>query len=210
MYWFYEAPFQITHLLVLAPLAIWSLRLTLNWCSGFENLNWEDWRYRELKSQNPRISGIIVFTGIMLMPTCLVFLGTIPIWYLFQAQTISPVLPAIGGLIILLGTYLEHFADSQMRRYKKRANRTPYIDEGLWRYSRHPNYLGEILIWAGVFIAGLVNFRLLSLPGVLLIILLFTFISVPMMERHILKKNAEYAEYQKTVRPLVFGPRKTK
>ena len=208
MYRRYGLSFQIPQLLILIPLACWSLRLTLNWIAGFENLDWEDWRYRELKSKNPRLSHFIVFTGIMMMPTCLVFLGTIPVWHLLQAEFFKPVLPAIGGMVILSGVCFEHLADSRMRRYKKNQNRGPYIDEGLWRYSRHPNYLGEILIWAGIFISGLVNFHIFSLAGVLLIALLFIFISIPMMERHVLEKHPEYAVYQKTVRPLVFGPRR--
>jgi len=208
MYWQYEIPFQLYHLLFLIPLACWSLRLTINWITGFEDLAWEDWRYKKLKSQNPRHSNLMVFLGIMMMPTVLVFLGTIPAWYFLRTKPLHPVLPAIGGLVILLGTVIEYVADSQMRRHKTSSNSGP-IDEGLWRYSRHPNYLGEILVWVGFFITGLVNFRLLNVAGVLLIILLFRFISIPMMERHILEKYKEYAVYQKIVRPLVFGPRKT-
>jgi len=213
MYLFYGLSFQLAQLCILVPLALWSLRLTINWATGFDNLTWEDWRYRDFKTNNPKTAQLIVFTGIMLMPTCLVFLGTVPYWYLLQVELlqteqINSILLIIGGTIILTGTVLEHLADTNIRRYKKNPNRGPYIDEGLWRNSRHPNYLGEILIWVGVFIAGLVNFQYLSLAGVILMILLFTCISIPMMERHMLKKNAEYSVYQKTVWPLIFGPRK--
>jgi steroid 5-alpha reductase family enzyme len=200
--------FLFVPLLIVLPLALWSFRLTINWIQGFENLKWEDWRYRALKTQYPRISQLIVFTGIMMMPTCLVFLGTVPLWFFLIADSLNPFPPAIGGCVVLLGTILEHLADSGLRRYKKNPNRKPYIDEGLWRYSRHPNYLGEILVWIGVFIAGLNNFRLINLVGLSLIILLFTCISIPMMERHLLDKIPEYAEYQKTVPMLIFGPRR--
>jgi steroid 5-alpha reductase family enzyme len=208
MYWRYGLSFQLPQLLILVPLALWSLRLTLNWAAGFENLNWEDWRYRKFKSENPRTAQLIIFTGIMMMPTCLVFLGTIPYWYLLNKTNLPLVLPVIGGLVILIGTLFEHLADTSIRRYKKNPNRLPYIDEGLWRYSRHPNYFGEILIWAGLFIAGFVNFHFFSITGVLLITLLFIFISIPMMERYMLEKSPEYAVYQKTVQPLIFGPRR--
>jgi steroid 5-alpha reductase family enzyme len=209
MYFFYGLPFQLSHLLILVPLAVWSCRLTLNWGIGFENLEWEDWRYREKKEQYPKSAQLVVFTGIMMMPTCLVFLGTIPVWHFLQAETPNIIISAIGGLIILLGATTEQLADSQMRRWKKNPNGNSYIDEGLWRYSRHPNYLGEILIWAGLFVAGFVNFHSLNIAGFVLIILLFVFVSIPMMERHLLEKNPDYAEYRKKVRPLVFWPRKT-
>ena len=204
MYWRYARAFQPVHLFVLIPLLCWSVRLTGNWMLGFANLEWEDWRYRDLKSQNPRFGHMIIFIGVMMMPTALVFLGTIPVWHLLQAPEPGIALPAAGGMVILAGTALEFTADSQMRRYKSRQDRSPYIDEGLWRYSRHPNYLGEILVWVGLFIAGLENFRPLGAAGVLLIMLLFCGISIPMMERHILEKKPEYKAYQKTVQPLIF------
>jgi len=209
MYWQYYVSFHWSQLLILVPMAIWAIRLTLNWAVGFENLEWEDWRYKMYKERFPKIAQLVVLTGIMLMPTCLVFLGTVPFWYLLRSQNFSPLLPALGGFIILAGTIFEHLADASMRRFKKSSGKKPYIDEGLWKYSRHPNYLGEILIWVGLFTAGLVNFHPFSLAGVTLIILLFTCISIPMMERHMLEKNPEYMVYKKTVSPLIFWIRKT-
>ena len=210
MYFFYEITFQLPHLLILIPILIWSIRLTANWASGFENFEWEDWRYKMLKSRNPKYAQLIVFFGVMLMPTILVFLGTLPVWYILQAETVNLIILEIGGLLIILGAFFEHSADTAMKRYKENPDRPPYIDTGLWRYSRHPNYLGEILIWIGIFTASLVNFHPLSAVGVTLITALFKFISIPMMEKHILEKHPEYAGYQKTVRPLIFGPRRNR
>jgi steroid 5-alpha reductase family enzyme len=205
MYWRYEHSFQLPHLLILIPLAFWSFRLTINWMTGFENLKWEDWRYRRIKTNYPKISQLLVFTGIMMMPTILVYLGTIPFWYFLETQNPGIILPAIGGLIIIIGTILELISDNQMRRFKRKTDRSLYINEGLWKYSRHPNYLGEIMIWVGVFIAGLENFQYLSIAGVLLIFLLFRFISIPMMEKHIMEKTPEYLDYRKKVNALFFG-----
>jgi steroid 5-alpha reductase family enzyme len=208
MYLYYDLPFQYLHLTVLIPLAFWSLRLTLNWMSGFKNMMWEDWRYKNIKSKNPWLSPLIIFLGVMMMPTVLVFFGTVPYWYFLHAESADMILPAAGGSIILLGAVLELIADSQMRRYKRKKKRSPYIDTGLWRYSRHPNYLGEILVWAGLFTAGFVNFHIVSIAGVLSIILLFCCASIPMMERHIFEKKPEYAIYRRKVSPLIFWFRK--
>ena len=159
------------------------------------------------KAKFPRISQLIIFTGIMMMPTILVFFGTVPVWYFLQKENYNLFFPALGGFIILLGTIFEFFADNQMRRYRRRPNRGYFIDEGLWRYSRHPNYFGEILVWIGIFIAALVNHQPINFAGFILITLLFIFISIPMMERHILEKKPEYIIYRKRVWPLMFGPR---
>ena len=207
LYWRGGALFHPVQLTTLVPLTLWSLRLTCNWITGFENLGWEDWRYRDLKRRAP-CPQLVIFSGVMLMPTCLVFLGCVPLWRLLQMETPRVLFPAAGGLFILLGTALEHFADTQMRSYKRNPERGPYIDTGLWRYSRHPNYLGEILVWVGVFIAGLENFSLLNWAGLALIILLFTAISIPMMEKHLLEKRPAYARYRDTVRPLIPWKRK--
>jgi steroid 5-alpha reductase family enzyme len=200
--------FHPVQLLTLVPLTLWSLRLTCNWITGFENLGWEDWRYRDLK-RRVRCPQVSIFLGVMLMPTCLVFLGCIPLWRLLQTATPGVLFPAAGGFFILLGTALEHCADTRMRSYKRNPNRGPYIDEGLWRYSRHPNYLGEILVWVGVFISGLENFSWLNGAGLALIMLLFTTISIPMMEKYLLEKYPAYARYRDTVSPLIPWKRKT-
>jgi steroid 5-alpha reductase family enzyme len=204
-----KVPFEARQLIVLVPLCLWSIRLTLNWAIGFDNLAWQDWRYRDIKKKFPRAEKVIVFIGIMYMPTCFVFLGTVPLWFILTAPA-SGLAGAsvfageiVGGAVILLGTALELAADTQMKSYKRDPKKPPYIDRGLWRYSRHPNYLGEILIWGGLFIAGLRNFSPLSVPGVTLIIVLFTVVSIPMMEKHLLEKTPEYNNYRRNVSALI-------
>jgi steroid 5-alpha reductase family enzyme len=199
----FKVPFAPHQLLVIVPLCLWAIRLTVNWAVGFDNLAWQDWRYRDIKEQYPRTEKIIVFFGIMYMPTCLVFLGTLPLWFMLQSPKPNLLPEIIGGAVILAGMFLELIADIQMKLYKKDPDRPPCIDRGLWKYSRHPNYLGEILIWVGIFIAALHNFSLLSLPGVLLIIFLFTAISIPMMEKHLLAKSPQYEDYRRRVKPLI-------
>ncbi|QQO10620.1 DUF1295 domain-containing protein [Breznakiella homolactica] len=220
-YWSVQPPFIIlgfylvygitlrpAHLLVLLPLLIWAVRLTVNWAVGFENLDWQDWRYTDLKRDNPKTAQLVMFLGVMYMPTCLVFFGTLPYWNLMNILNPAPLFPAIGGIIILIGTFFEALGDIQMKAYKKEANPAPYINRGLWKYSRHPNYFGEILIWVGLAAAGLQNFNIWGILGLALIVFLFYFISIPMMEKHMLGKRPEYAEYQKNVSMLIPMPPK--
>ncbi len=193
------AAFSWAQILTLAPLLFWALRLTANWAIGFESLSWQDWRYVRFKTLYPKIAELIVFTGIMLMPTCLVYLGCIPLWFMLNAES-SVLFPALGGALILAGTLLELIADSQMRAYKRDPNRGPYICQGLWKRSRHPNYIGEMTVWAGVFVSSLHNFHPLSCAGIIFMILLFRFISAPMMEAHMMEKSPSYKEYQEKTR----------
>jgi steroid 5-alpha reductase family enzyme len=198
-YLVYRIPFNAAHLLIAIPLILWELRLTVNWAVGFDNLSWQDWRYRDIKQQYPRYEKLMVFFGIMYMPTCLVFLGVIPLWYILTSSVGSHLLSGLGGIIIAAGTLLELIADREMKRYKADPARSPCICGGVWKYSRHPNYLGEILVWIGLFIGGLQNFHPLSLPGVLLIITLFITISIPMMEKHLLARTPSYRDYRRNV-----------
>jgi steroid 5-alpha reductase family enzyme len=202
-YLVYQIPFDTAHLLIVIPLLFWAIRLTVNWATGFDNLSWQDWRYHDVKQQNPRHEKLMVFLGIMYMPTCLVFLGVIPLWYVLNAPSGNYLLSGIGGIIVAAGTILELVADREMKRYKADPARSPCIKSGVWKYSRHPNYLGEILVWIGIFIAGLQNFHLLNLPGVLLIIALFISTSIPMMEKHLLARTPSYRDYQRDV-PMLF------
>jgi steroid 5-alpha reductase family enzyme len=202
-YLVYRIPFNAAHLLITTPLIFWAIRLTVNWAVGFDNLSWQDWRYQDIKQQYPRYEKLIVFFGIMYMPTCLVFLGVIPLWYILNAPLGNHLLSGLGGIIIAAGTLLELIADREMKRYKADPARSPCIYSGVWKYSRHPNYLGEILVWIGLFIAGLQNFHLLNLPGVLLITTLFITISIPMMEKHLLARTPAYRDYQRNV-PMLF------
>jgi steroid 5-alpha reductase family enzyme len=204
----YGVPFQALHLWTIIPLILWAIRLTVNWAAGFDNLAWEDWRYRGIKEQNPRYEKLIVFFGIMYMPTCLVFLGVIPLWYMVNTAELKPLLPCLGGIIVLAGTILEFIADREMKRYKADPGRGPYIYSGIWKYSRHPNYLGELLIWTGIFVAGLQNFHLMSLPGMLCMITLFITASIPMMEKHLLARTPLYRGYQRDVPMLLPLPRR--
>ena len=207
-YLVYRIPFNTAHLWITVPLVFWAIRLTVNWAAGFDNLSWQDWRYRDIKQQYPRHEKLMVFFGIMYMPTCLVFLGVIPLWYILNAPAGSHLLSGLGGIIMAAGTVLELIADREMKRYKADPARSPCICSGVWKYSRHPNYLGEILVWIGLFVAGLQNFHLWSLPGVLLIIILFISTSIPMMEKHLLARTPSYRDYQRNVSMLLPLPRR--
>lgn len=189
------------HLLVLVPLLIWSIRLTYNWIRGFENLLWQDWRYTKLKKDNPKLYQIICFFGIMLMPTILVYVGTAPLWAVINTSSLSA-WHLTGALIVLAAVTVQAVADGQMLKFRNiPRTKKECMDSGLWRYSRHPNYLGEIMVWWGIVVAALSNADLIRIPflGAAAITLLFIFISIPMMEKHILSSRPEYTDYKKTV-----------
>lgn len=203
------ATLNVFHYLLVGAFLLWSLRLTINWIITFENRHWEDWRYQMFRQNNKRIMWhLINFFGIQMMPTLLVFLGFIPFVYLLSIPLNS--LSLIGTIIILTGTLLELYADIYVHRFLRQTTEKKVCEVGLWKYSRHPNYLGEILIWIGVFVSLMVSdlSRWYLGIGMVLMILLFEFISIPMMEKRQLVRRQDYAQYQRTTSRLIPLPKR--
>lgn len=113
----------------------------------------------------------------------------------------------IGWSIWTAGILIEAIADYQKFTYRRNpANADKWINQGLWSIVRHPNYLGEILLWVGHFISAsstFSGFEYVSIISPLFITFLLTKVSgIPILERQNMKKwkdNPQYLEYvQKT------------
>jgi steroid 5-alpha reductase family enzyme len=101
---------------------------------------------------------------------------------------------------------VETVADNQMRAFTRDpANRGRTIDVGLWSRSRHPNYLGEITMWCGLWLFGLAADPTWwwTIAGPVVMVLLFETASIPMMEERSLQRRPEYADYQRRVPRLL-------
>ncbi|MEM1142064.1 MAG: DUF1295 domain-containing protein [Pseudomonadota bacterium] len=106
-----------------------------------------------------------------------------------------------GAVIWLGGFAIEVTADRQKREFRKDpANSGAFIRGGLWSWSRHPNYFGEIVLWSGIAIIAfpaLQGWQTLTLVSPLFVFLLLTRVSgIPMLEAHAKKRWGEDPEYQ--------------
>jgi steroid 5-alpha reductase family enzyme len=119
---------------------------------------------------------------------------------------------AIAGVVVwLLGLVIEAAADAQKSAFKgKKENRECFIESGLWRYSRHPNYFGEMLVWWGLFIFAvpfLYGAAFAAVIGPVFITLLLLFVSgIPLLERSAEAKYGDdpaYREYKRRTNILV-------
>jgi steroid 5-alpha reductase family enzyme len=115
------------------------------------------------------------------------------------------VLAFVGLGVWVMGLSIESLSDYQKGRFKAdNANKNKWIDSGIWHYSRHPNYFGEIIIWIGVYIfcfSALSNLqRYIGLVSPAAIIILLLFVSgVPALEKSAERKwgsNPKYREYR--------------
>ncbi len=184
------------HIVLFVVFLLWSIRLTINWIYTFKGLEIEDWRYADFRrEQPPFIFQIINLVGLQLMPTLLVYMGFLSLVSFFKSAATAWSL--IGSAIILIGFFFQLFSDIMMHQHLKEGAKDEVNRKGLWKYSRHPNYFGEILIWIGSYVALLLSEPILWYFGfgAILIILLFEFISIPLAEKRQLKRRPNYANY---------------
>ena len=107
----------------------------------------------------------------------------------------------------MTGIAFEFFADNQLRDWvlhRKQPGQT--MTEGLWGWSRHPNYFGELSFWAGIWLFGVaaVGFEPWWLvSGVAALGLMFHFISIPMIEKRMLDRRSDYEQIQRRISRLI-------
>lgn len=187
----------IVRLLPLIAVFFWGIRLTANWAYTFKNLNHQDWRYTMLKEKTGALYPIVNFLGIHMFPTLVVYACVLPVVYTFILDFDLNVFSIIFFALSIGATVIQMIADLQMQSFRNKKTGT-FIRVGLWKHARHPNYLGEILMWWGIalaFICANPSLWYLGL-GALINTLMFIFISVPMADKRMAKRQG-FSEYKK-------------
>ncbi|MEU4562891.1 DUF1295 domain-containing protein [Actinoplanes sp. NPDC023936] len=191
---------------VLLLVLIWSVRLTWNWASSWRGLDQEDWRYVRLRAQRPPF-WLVNLVGIQLMPTVVVFAGLLAVWPAVAVPGRGfGVLDIVAVAVTAAAVAIEATAGRQLHRFAADpAHRGQIMASGLWRYSRHPNYLGEILFWWGMWLFGLAAAPgwWWTVVGPVTMVLLFTAVSIPMMDKRSLERRPAYEEHMRRVPALL-------
>ena len=205
-------------IITLIVVTIYSHRLTFNWWVRFKGLAFEDYRYNEWRKRlKPWLYEFINFFGFMLMPTVLTFMGTVPLIFAMTEYNGWNYLYLIGILVSIMGIIFEISADLSVINFKKNPeNKGKTLDRGLWKYSRHPNYLGELSVWTGfmiigltlVFITGNNGYWWLMIIGSIATDILFISYSVPRQDKRMLERHSDYKEYKMRTSALLLLPRR--
>lgn len=194
--------------------AFWSYRLTFNCFRRWSSMRHEDFRYTDFRNRLGKLYPFVDLFGMQMLPTVLVFLGSLPIyfaitegtggWHFFDVIAINVTLAAIA---------IELISDEQLHHFLQ-TNKDPdrVLTTGIWSWSRHPNYVGEILFWWGLYF-----FAMAASPtrwqlglGALLITLLFVFISIPLMQNRKRSRRPTYEGQVSGISVLFPRPRKVK
>lgn len=213
MYWMLAAgDVGLRGWVAFALVCLWAVRLTGNWASYWSGLDHEDWRYPMVRARYARFPMTMDFLGIHLFPTVQVFLGCLPLYAaLTYSQDSFIWLDWVAAAAVLAAVAIEHVSDRQLHAFLARKQQGEFIREGLWAWSRHPNYFGEVLFWWGVL-----GFGLAAHPagwwwliiGAVAMTTMFVFVSIPMMDERNCERRPGYADFMRKVPMLVPRPPK--
>lgn len=160
----------------------------------------EDYRYRAMRKRwGPRFPVISLVT-VYGLQGLLMFVISMPL----QVAQLSgmpdhlTVLDYAGAAIWLVGFAFESISDLQLARFKADpANAGKVMNRGLWRYTRHPNYFGDAVLWWGLFVIALARWEnaLVVFSPIAMTILLTRVSGVPLLEASLKRRREGYAEY---------------
>lgn len=192
--------------LVLILLVIWALRLSLH-------ITWhhygkpEDYRYQRIRANNQpnfAFKSIYIVFGLQAVLGLVV---SLPILAAINSDAPLGWLDFAGITLWLIGMFFEAVGDWQLAAFKaKPESKGKVLDDGLWRYTRHPNYFGEACIWWGFFLIALSAGGWWSLLSPLLMTFLLLKVSgVAMLEKDIGERRPAYADYIKQTNAFIPG-----
>lgn len=188
-----------TKLVLLAAITIWSARLAGQLIMRHLLMTGEDARYARMRTEGgPHWWWQSLYKVFLLQAIILCIVAT-PVYALLDAPANATLsrLGEFGLLVFAIGLVIESVADWQLYRHR-REGRSGHetLSSGLWAYSRHPNYFGEILLWFGM---GLAVYDLSgfwwTFVGPVVLALVIRFVSLPLTERHLITSRADYAPY---------------
>lgn len=191
----------IRQLMLALVILLWGFRLTANWAYTWSGLDHVDWRYVNLQKRAGLLWWPLSFTGVHLYPTILVFLGCIPMYHALVIGT-QPIngFDYLALTVGLVSVWIEFQSDRELHRFRDvRHSKTEVLDTGLWSLCRHPNYLGEIGVWVSVLLFGYAAVGYADywmLAGSAAMILLFTIVSIPMIEKKLIEDKPGYLAYK--------------
>lgn len=193
-YWSVQPPVIITlfaigqemsfaRVLLLIAIWYWGIRLTANWAYTFKGLKYQDWRYTHYQDTTGRLYPFINFVGIHLVPTLVVYGCILPAVFAMKIEVKGNLGSIVFFLVSIGAATLQLIADIQMHKFRLNRNGT-FNRNGLWKNSRHPNYLGEISMWWGIALAVfcvLPHYWFL-MAGAVANTMLFLLVSIPLAD----------------------------
>ncbi len=195
--------------LVLWLVAAWAVRLTFNWARGWAGLGHEDWRYVELREGAKIPYWLVSLGGIHFFPTLQVFLGCLSLYpALALGRRPFGALDVIATIVAGGGIAIETLADEQLAAFNRVKQPGEICMRGVWAWSRHPNYFGELSFWWGLWLFGLAADPSWwwTVIGPLAMTGMFLFASIPMLDKRSVARRPGYEAHMRRVSRLLPWP----
>jgi steroid 5-alpha reductase family enzyme len=195
--------------LLLTLVLLWAVRLTLH-------VTWRNWgepedaRYQAIRRKYEPNFALKSFGIIFLFQAFLAWMISMPLWIALTVPFESSVFDILAVTVWTFGMVFETVSDWQLAQFKgDPAHRGKVMNRGLWRYTRHPNYFGECLVWWGFFLFVIPTGAWWAiLSPVLMTFLLLKFSGVAMLEETIVDRRPAYREYIASTNAFIPGPPK--
>lgn len=191
---FFEV-FSLRTILILLLVSLWALRLSIY--IGWRNWGKEDLRYAVIRQNNEPHFWLKSFYIVFAFQAVLAWIISYPLFAAIQSEAPFGLLDVVALNLVLIGLYWEIVADWQLARFKANPNnKGKVMNQGLWRYSRHPNYFGECLIWWGFYVFALASGAWWAIfSPILMAILLLKVSGVALLESTIVERRPDYVDY---------------
>lgn len=201
-YFFFGHGNLLKMILITSMATIWACRLFFHMYKRYESSK-EDPRYTHLREKWGGDPNDMLFLMLFVFQGVLAVLVSLPFFIVgFGSTSEWSKWEFIGIVIWWIGVVGEAYADKQLEAFHKNPeNKDKVLQEGLWRFSRHPNYFFEFLVWVGFFLFALPTYGgfFAILSPIIMLILLTKVSGVPLTEEHsLLDKGDLYREYQRT------------
>ncbi|MCB9798272.1 DUF1295 domain-containing protein [Candidatus Nomurabacteria bacterium] len=192
---------QLRSIIVTLLVSIWGIRLSVHIYKRNREKK-EDYRYQQWRREWGRWFYLRSYLQVYLLQGCLLFIVAFPVLVINRGEGGDfGILDLVGILVWMIGFFFEAVGDWQLARFVRNPdNRGKLITTGLWQYSRHPNYFGEVTQWWGIWLMSLSGWLgWYSIIGPLTITFLILKVSgVPMLEKR-MEKKPSFSEYKKKV-----------
>ena len=196
---FLEPEFVTRHILVTSMIFLWGTRLATHIAIRNKGRG-EDYRYAQWRKDWGKWFFVRSFFQIYMLQGLLLLIIAYPVMLINHSKEAGIVFLDILGLIIWLeGFFFEAVGDYQLLKFKRKAeNKGKIMTQGLWRYTRHPNYFGETAMWWGIFLIALSvrNGWTAFVSPLLITFLLLKVSGITMLEKKYVG-NKEFEEYAK-------------
>lgn len=183
--------------------SIWGIRLSgyLAWRNHGKD---EDYRYAAMREKHGSRFPLISLLTVFALQGVLMWVISLPVQVGIHGAGRWSVVASLGVACWFIGMLFESLGDYQLARFKSEpANKGLLMDQGLWRYTRHPNYFGDFMVWWGLFFVAVGPNSVWTIISPLIMSFLLIRVSgVRLLENSLRSRVAGYEEYVQNTSPF--------